>query len=100
LDPSTGLWIRIRILLFSSVALRCQKKQGIFASFFPFISYSSTFSAVFKDYKSSRSDKRVEIKVFLFFLVVDEFIQIPRSGFVRIVTVSDPDPGSPKLTDP
>jgi hypothetical protein len=60
--------IRIRILLFSSVILRIPTKNKILFSEFVLL---IIFISAFKDKKSLRSRLRGEIKVFLYFLLVD-----------------------------
>jgi hypothetical protein len=55
LDPYTGLQIRIRILLFSSMAFEMQTKVKFFSKYFLLITYSRfIFRTVFKDKKSLR----------------------------------------------
>ncbi len=83
-------WFRIRILLFSSVAHDMPTKnifffQSVFAYYFLRLHVHCT--PVFKDRKSKRSHKIVDIKIFLPFLLVDGRIRI-REAQKRL----DPDP--------
>ncbi len=60
--------IRMRILLFSSVTLKCQQKIIFFSpKFLCIFLFEGTFTSFFEDKKSQRSHKTVEIKVFLHF---------------------------------
>ncbi len=59
--------------------------------FFAYYLLLGIFTSVFKDSKSLRSHKTVEIKVFLIYLLVDGRIRISN---VQIVT--DHDPGGPQ----
>jgi hypothetical protein len=61
--------LRIRILLFSSVSFKMLIKV------FFFLLFEGTFTSFFKDKKSQRNHKTVEIKIFLF-LLDDGTIQI------------------------
>ncbi len=65
---NTGIWI----LSFSSTAFKIPTKNKLFY----FLFTAGTFASVFKDNKSLRSYKTVEIKVILNFLLFDEMIQI------------------------
>jgi hypothetical protein len=67
------------------------RNQKFFSKLFcvPF-SYCS-ITLVFKDSKSLKSDKRVEIKILFIFLLFDGWIRI-RGGSLQII----PDPGGPK----
>ncbi len=80
-DPrirTTDLWIRIRILLFSSVAFKMPTKKLVFFLGFLLMTFwrNCTCTSVFKDIKSWRSHKTVGIKVFLTFLLDDGRIRI------------------------
>ncbi len=67
---------RIRILFFPSVAFKMPTKSKFFTQVFFFrITYSSTFTSVFKDSKLLISHKTVEIQVYLIFLLVVGMIQ-------------------------
>jgi hypothetical protein len=72
---------------FSSVAFKMLTKKKVFFKFFWRITFVGTFISAFKDNKSFRSHKTVEIKVL-------------GSGSVPIITDPNPDPGGPKLMDP
>ncbi len=83
LDPrihTTGL--RIRILLFSSVAFKMptknQQRIVFFLSFLCLLFSSGTFTSSFRNNKLLRSHKvtKLEIYVFIDFLPVDERIRI------------------------
>ncbi len=88
----TGLRIqirlRLRILLFSLVALKIPTKISFFVYFLLTI---GTFTSVFNDNKLLRGRKTIKLKVCLF-LLVDRGNRV--SKFVKIIT--DPDPGVPK----
>jgi hypothetical protein len=47
------VWIRIRILLFSSVAFKIPSQISVFLSFFCLLLFQDTFTSVFKDKKKS-----------------------------------------------
>ncbi len=81
--------IRIWILLFWLWLTRCQQKK-VFFQVFLLITFWSTFTSVFKDKKSKRHYKIVEVKVFLTFLAWWWKDLDP----CKIMT--DPDPGDPK----
>ncbi len=71
-DPhihDSDLWIRIRILLFSSCQPRCQPKINLKKKFFCILLFEGTFTSFFKDKKSKGSHKTAEIKVLLTFLL-------------------------------
>ncbi len=53
-----------------------------------------TFTSVFKNYKSLRSLKTVEIEAFLNFLGL--LIEGSKSGSVQVITDPNPGPGGPK----
>jgi hypothetical protein len=61
------VWIRMRILilLFSSLTFKTQKKKMFQQNFFCILLFEATFPPFFKDKKSKRGHKTVEIKVFL-----------------------------------
>ena len=71
-DPC--ILVRIRILLFSTVADKMPTKYE-FKKFFCLLLFEGIFTSVFTDKKSKRSHKIVEIKV-LHFLLVDGRIRI------------------------
>ncbi len=60
LDPDS-----IRILLFSSVTFKTQKKTNLQKSFFCLLLLEGTFTSFFKDKKTKSSHKTVGFKVFL-----------------------------------
>jgi hypothetical protein len=53
------------------VAEKMPTKNNIFSTFYCLFLFEGTFTSVFIDKKSKRSDKLVEIEVFLTFLPVD-----------------------------
>jgi hypothetical protein len=79
--------VRIRILLFSSVADKKQTKNKDFC----LLVFEGTFTSVFKDKKSKRSHKKVEMKDFLTFFAC--LWKEPGPDLHKIMT--DPDPGGP-----
>ncbi len=54
---------RLRILLFSSVTFKMPTKNNFLCLFL----FEGTFTSLFKDKKSERSHKTVEIEIFLLF---------------------------------
>jgi hypothetical protein len=63
------------MLLFCQWLLKCQQKK-VFFTFLCSLLTAGTFTTVCKDSKSFRSNKTVEIKFFLDFLLVGEKIRI------------------------
>jgi hypothetical protein len=59
------IWIRIRILLFSSLTSRRHQKLIYLKRVFCILLFKGTFTSFFKDKKSKRSHKTLESKVFL-----------------------------------
>jgi hypothetical protein len=72
--------------------------------FFCLLLFEGTFTSVFIDKKSKRSQNTVYYKIVLsyFFLLVDgsSRIRIQIQLRTKIMTDPDPDPGGPKHTDP
>ncbi len=80
MDLYIGLRIRIRVLLFSSVAVKMPKNLRFFKIVFCLLLTTGTFTLVFKDNKSLRSTKQ---KIFLIILLF---------GMIRSVQIiKDPD---------
>jgi hypothetical protein len=68
-DPGGSVpLLRIRLLLFLSVADKMPTKICFFSKFICSLLFEGTFTSVFIDKKSKRSHKLEEIKVFLIFL--------------------------------
>jgi hypothetical protein len=95
-DPHPGIntqyryhWIRIRLLLVSSMAFRMSTKIIFFLFFCSFL----TVGAFTQDNKSLGSHKTVEIHDFLIYCLLMEG---SRAGYVEII----PDPGGSKRPDP
>ncbi len=65
--------LRIRILLFSSVAERCQQKIIFLTSFLLITFWRYIYTSVFEDKKSKRIHKMIKSRCFLPFLLVDGF---------------------------
>jgi hypothetical protein len=65
------------------------KKRIFFKKFFCLVLFEGTFTSFFKDKKSKRSHKTVEIKVFLAFLLNDRRVRIQIHEAQKHV---DPDP--------
>ncbi len=79
------VWIRIQILPFSSLTFKTPIKTYLKKSFSAYYYFAVTFTSFFKDKRSKRSHKTVEIKVFL---------------TIFANWLKDPDPWGPKHVDP
>ncbi len=94
-DPpiqTSDKWIRIRILLFSSVTFKTSTKNYFFPSIFCFLLFEGTFTSFFKDKKSQRSHKTVGIN---FFLTIFAWWKKDPDPYIWIMD-PDADPRGPK----